>query len=117
MKEGATTIVSAGAPPPAERGGAGAGHEHTATLADFCRCAASVLKDKGRFCLCRPPARLAELMCTLREHRLEPKRMQLVRKSPEEGPWLVLMDARKAGGIGLKVQPDYILPPGRPILY
>ena len=56
-------------------------------------------------------------MCTLREHRLEPKRMQLVRKSPEEEPWLVLMEARKAGGIGLKVQPDYILPPGRPILY
>ena len=107
---------SAGLLPP-EAGRARARHEVDATLAALCETAALLLKDGGRFCLCFPPARLAELTACLLENRLEPKRLQLCRKVHNAPPWLLLMDARKAGGTGLGILPDYILPPGRALHY
>ena len=76
-----------------------------------------LLKDRGRFCLCYPPARLAQLFAALSANRLAPKRLRLVRKTPETPPWLVLVDARKNGGAGLQILPDRILPPGAPVQY
>lgn len=92
-------------------------HEITATLEDFCVAASRLLKDGGRFCLCYPPARLAQLMHLLGQHGLAAKRLQLVRKSPNDAPWLALLDARKAGGVGLSILPDKLLPAGRPVTY
>lgn len=107
---------TAGILPPAQRR-ASARHETTATLADFCAAAARLLKDGGRFCLCFPPNRLTDLLVELRTHRLEPKRMQMVRNKPEGEPWLVLLDARKNGGKGLQILPERLLPHGTPIQY
>ncbi|MDL2324132.1 methyltransferase [Ruminococcaceae bacterium OttesenSCG-928-A16] len=102
-------------PPTARR--AAARHETTATIADFCAAAARMLKDGGPFCVCFPPARLADLIAALRQHKLEPKRMQFVRNAAEAPPWLVLLDARKAGGVGLQILPDRIVPHGQPVEY
>lgn len=107
---------SAGIVPPGQRR-ASARHETTATIDDFCAAAARILKDGGTFCICFPPARLADLITALRRHKLEPKRMQLVRNAPAAQPWLVLMDARKAGGAGLAVLPERVLPHGKPVEY
>lgn len=96
---------------------AGARHEQHGTLPELCAAARRLLKDRGRFCLCYPPARLADLFCALREEGLEPKRLQLVRKAPGAAPWLALVEARKAGGVELAVLPERILPPGQPIAY
>ena len=70
-------------------------HEINCTLADAAEAARRNLKEGGRFCLCHRPERLAELFSILRQRRLEPKRLQLVRHSPQTAPWLVLVDARK----------------------
>ncbi len=100
-------------PPPPEPARALARHQAACGIADVCAAAGRLLKDRGRFCLCYPPARLAGLFAALAAARLAPKRMQLVRKTPEAPPWLVLLDARKNGGEGLSLLPDLLLPPGQ----
>ncbi len=104
-------------PLPPQKGRALARHEVACTLEEVCAAAAGLLKDGGRFCLCYPPQRLAELFAALGQNRLEPKRLCFVRKSAEAAPWLVLVDARKNGGKGLSVLPERILPLGEPIRY
>lgn len=84
-------------------------HQLSASLNDFCACARRILKDGGRFCLCYPASRLASLYGALAANGFAPKRMQLVRKRENVSPWLVLLDARKAGGEGLTILPDRIL--------
>lgn len=96
---------------------AAARHQVSATLADFCAAARHLLKDGGKFCICYPAGQLASLFTTLQSHRLEPKRLQLARKNAESPPWLALVEARKAGGPGLAILPDRLLPPGQPIQY
>ncbi len=92
-------------------------HDDECSLPDLCKAAGRMLKDGGRFCLCYPPTRLAALFSSLQEASLAPKRLCFVRKSAKDTPWLVLLDARKNGGVGLEVLPDRILPPGEPVLF
>ncbi|MFV0413578.1 MAG: tRNA1(Val) (adenine(37)-N6)-methyltransferase [Oscillospiraceae bacterium] len=96
---------------------AAARHQISATLGDFCAAAQRLLKDGGKFCICYPAGQLAGLFTTLQSHRLEPKRLQLTRKDAESPPWLALVEARKAGGPGLAILSDRLLPPGQPIQY
>lgn len=96
---------------------ASARHETTASLSDFCKAASQLLKDKARFCVCFPPNRLINLITALHANKLEPKRLQFVRNNIDAEPWLVLVDARKAGGSGITILPDRILPHGQPITY
>lgn len=102
---------------PADGRRAVARHELSCTVGELCHAASRVLKDRGRFCLCYPPARLAELIAALQIRNLAPKRLQFVRKDPGAEPWLVLVDARKAGGTGLSILPDRILPAGQSTTY
>ncbi len=92
-------------------------HELACTIDDIAAAAQRLLKDGGRFYLCYPPNRMAELFYALRTHRLEPKRIQFVRKSSQSEPWLLLLDARKAGGVGLTVLPDRLVEAGNPVHY
>ena len=83
--------------------------ELTCTLDDLCACAAWLLGSGGRFCLVHKPERLADLMCALRVHRLEPKRLRLVRHRTAGPVSLVLLEARKDGRPGLTFEPDLAL--------
>lgn len=79
--------------------------EESCSLDALCTTANRLLKTGGRFALVHRPERLADLMCTLRAHRLEPKRMQFVSRSPEHTPSAVLLETVKNGGPGLDVLP------------
>lgn len=105
---------SGGPPPPAAQR-ARARHEESLPRQDLCAAAARLLKDRGRFVLCYPAARLGGLFGALAAHHLAPKRLCLVRKSPEDAPWLALVDARKNGGEGLAILPDWLL--AAPVAY
>ena len=83
--------------------------ELTCTLNDVCACAAWLLKTAGSFTLVHKPERLADLICSLREHALEPKRVRFVRHSSISPVNLVLLEARKGGRPGLDYEPDLIL--------
>lgn len=78
-------------------------HETTASLEDFIRCAAMLLKDRGAFYMIHRPARIVDISCACREHRLEPKLLQLISPRRGEKPNLMLLVCRKNGGRELKL--------------
>lgn len=75
------------------------------TLEQLCAAAAYLVKNGGRFSLCHRPERLVDVMCTLRGHGLEPKRMKLVSHGPGHPPSLLLVEAVRQGRPGLTVEP------------
>lgn len=90
--------------------------ETTCALEDVCRAAARLLRWGGSLCLVHKPERLTDLACALREAGLEPKRLRLVCARPEKAPSLLLLEARRGGRPGLRVEPPLILetPGGSP---
>lgn len=77
--------------------------EVTCTLEDVCTAAARLLRWGGRFFLCLRPDRMAELMALCRQHGLEPKRLRMVQNTPLHAPWLLLLECRRGGKTGLRV--------------
>lgn len=83
--------------------------EATCTLTELCSCAARLLRWDGRFCLVHKPERLTDLLCTMREAALEPKRLRFVCSKPGAAPSLVLAEGRRGGRPGLTVEPPLLL--------
>lgn len=94
---------------PADAARAGARGELLCTLEDLCRAAGFLLRTGGRACLVHKPERLSELFCRLTAQGLEPKRLRLVCKRPESAPSLVLVEARRGGKPGLRIEPPLLL--------
>ena len=86
------------------------------TLEDVAGAAAYLLRWGGSFCIVHKPERLTDLLCTLRDAALEPKRLRFVNKTAESAPSLVLLEARRGGKPGLTVEPPLVLqtPDGAP---
>lgn len=66
-------------------------------------------QKRRTFFLVHKPERLADLMVSLRENRLEPKRLRLVRHRAGGPVSLVLLEARLDGRPGLVFEPDLAL--------
>ena len=79
------------------------------TLEDICKSASYLLRWGGSFCLVHKPERLTDLLCALREHGLESKRLRFVCKTAGSAPSLVLAEARRGGRPGLTIEPPLIL--------
>ena len=91
-------------PPGSGRGDDPARMELHGGLEELCAAAGRLLKNGGRFALCHRPERLCDVLCTLRAHGLEPKRLKLVAHSPAHPPALLLVEAVKGGRPGLVVE-------------
>ena len=91
-------------PPGSGRGNDPARMELHGGLEELCAAAGRLLKNGGRFALCHRPERLCDVLCTLRAHGLEPKRLKLVAHSPAHSPALLLVEAVKGGRPGLVVE-------------
>ena len=78
-------------------------HEITATLEDFIEISSKMLKDKGTIYMVHRPERLADILCELRNKKLEPKEIRMVYPNKEKEPNLLLIKATKNGGKFLKV--------------
>lgn len=63
------------------------------------------LKNKGRYVLVFPAERLTDLLTSLRDRSLEPKLLRLVHPAPGKPASLVLLEAVKAAGPGVRVLP------------
>lgn len=74
------------------------------TLEQLCATAGYLVKNGGRFALCHRPERLTDLLCSLRSHDLEPKRLTLLSHSPKHAPSLLLVEAVKQGRPGVEVR-------------
>ena len=87
--------------------------EEAGSFETFARCAARNLKTRGRFAVVHLAERLPELMVSLNQAGLAPKRMRLIHGRADEPARLVLLEAVKSGGAGLAVEPPLILYSGR----
>lgn len=81
-------------------------HETLCSLDDVIRAAAGLLRFGGRFCMCQRPERLSEIFSLMSQNKIEPKRLRLVCKTEGCRPWLVLVEGRRGGNIGLEILPN-----------
>ena len=79
------------------------------TLEDICAAAMYLLRWGGHFCLVHKPERLTDVLCALRQHKIEPKRLRFVCAAPSAAPSLFLLEGRRGGNSGLTVLPPLIL--------
>ncbi len=84
-------------------------HEILCTLEDVIRQAAKLLKPGGHFYLVHRPFRLAEIMTTMSQYKLEPKRMQLVYPYVDKEPNMVLLEAVRGGKPRMTVEKPLIV--------
>lgn len=105
--------------PPYTEGGGGllsegdaariARHETMCTFADIAAAARSLLQFRGRLCVSARPERLVDIVCDMRAHRLEPKRLRFVHKHADTPPWLALIEGIHGGQPFLTVEPPLIV--------
>ena len=84
-------------------------HEILCTLKDVIENAAVLLVPGGHFFMVHRPFRLAEIMTTLVEYHLEPKRMRLVYPYVDKEPNMVLIEAVRGGKSRLEVEKPLIV--------
>lgn len=80
-------------------------HEVACTLEDIISVSARLLQTSGRLCMCHRPERLSELICLMTKYKVEPKRLRLIAQRKGEEPWLVLVEGRRCGNVGLRIEP------------
>ena len=105
--------------PPYYRGGTGdVSQDETARIArhgapglveELIQAAGKVVRFGGRVCMVYPAEGLTDIICALRQSKLEPKRLRLVQARPGSVPSIMLIDSTRGGKPGLKVLPPLIL--------
>lgn len=78
-------------------------HEIAGGLADFLRAAAYLLPIKGRISMVYPALRVVDLLQSLRNMNLEPKRLRMVHSFADSKASLLLVEAVKGGRSGNEV--------------
>lgn len=75
-------------------------HETECTLDDICKAAKWLLRFGGRFAICQRPERLTDVLSSLREHDLEPKKLRFVQGRADKAPKLFLCEAKRGAKPG-----------------
>ncbi|MBQ1516908.1 MAG: methyltransferase [Clostridia bacterium] len=75
-------------------------HETMCTLDDITRTASKLLRFGGRFCICQRPERLADVLLSMRNAGIEPKKLRLVQQRKSKAPKLFLAEGRQGGSSG-----------------
>lgn len=88
---------------------AAARHELLATLQDFISAAAYLIKNGGKFCAIFPASRSADLLCTMRNNRIEPKVVRCVHSRSDEPAVMLLVEGIKNAGSQTTILPPLII--------
>lgn len=83
-------------------------HDGAAEIGEVCTCAARVLNQGGRLCICFPAERLCDALCAMRSSRIEPKRMRPVAARPGRSARLYLIEGVLGGRPGVQMEPELI---------
>lgn len=84
-------------------------HEIKCTLEDIIKTASILLKQYGQFYMVHRPDRLVDIICLLRQYKLEPKQIKFVHPRAKEKPNMILIRASKNGNKELKFdKPLYV---------
>ena len=84
-------------------------HEVLCNLEDIICAVDFLLKPCGKFFMIHRPFRLPEIFSTLINHKIEPKRMQLICPFANKEPNLVLIEARKNANPRLAIEENLIV--------
>lgn len=84
-------------------------HETMCTADDVCAAASYLVRYGGRVCFCYRPERLCEIICKMSSYKIEPKRIRFVSKNSQCEPWLVLIEGRKGGKPGVRVEKNLFI--------
>lgn len=88
---------------------AAAREEKNCSLHDLCAAAKWALRWGGTFSIVHRPERLSEIFCAMTDAGIEPKRLRLVTHSAAKAPNLVLIEGKRGGNKGLKIEAPLIL--------
>lgn len=84
-------------------------HEICCTLDDVIKASKNLLTHNGRFYMIHRPDRLADIMCTMRKYKIEPKFITMVHPNIKKAPNMVLIEGQNNGGVFLRWgEPIYI---------
>lgn len=84
-------------------------HEIMCNLEHVVSAAASLVKVGGSFYMVHRPHRLVDIITTLRQYKLEPKRMRFVHPYSDKEPNMVLIEATRHGKPMLKIEEPLIV--------
>ncbi|MFL0195631.1 tRNA1(Val) (adenine(37)-N6)-methyltransferase [Clostridium sp. WILCCON 0269] len=77
-------------------------HEICCELEDVIKAAKALLKDNGKMYMIHRPDRMADIICTMRQYKIEPKFIRMVQPSVDKAPNMVLVEGQNNGGRFLK---------------
>ena len=80
-------------------------HEIHLTLEQIMIVSRKLLKNNGILGLVHRPERLVEIIDTMRQHNIEPKKLQIVYPKKDKEAKMILIEGRKNGKRGLKILP------------
>ncbi len=84
-------------------------HEILCSLEDIVAGASKLLKTSGRFYMINRPNRLIDIICTMRNYKLEPKVIRFIHSYVDKEPTMVLVEAVRSGKPFLTVMPPIII--------
>ncbi|WP_248931042.1 tRNA1(Val) (adenine(37)-N6)-methyltransferase [Paenibacillus hamazuiensis] len=88
---------------------AAARHEVYCTLEDVVRISSRLVRSGGKVAMVHRPQRLVEIFCTMRQYRLEPKRIRLVHPRLGDEANMVLIEALRDGKPEVRMLPPLIV--------
>ncbi len=80
-------------------------HELLTDLETVINIANKLLKENGRFFMIHRPSRLSEIFASMKQNRIEPKRIRFIHSYIDSKANLVLIEGLKGSGVWLDVEP------------
>ncbi len=84
-------------------------HELLTDLETVINIASKLLKESGKFFMVHRPSRLSEIFASMRQNRIEPKRLRFIHPYIESKANLVLIEGAKGSGVWLDVEPPLVV--------
>lgn len=80
-------------------------HEVKLNLDQIFRIAKKLLKNNGNIAMVHRPERLMDIILTMKKYNIEPKRVQFIYPKPNMEANILLIEGKKNGNSGLKIEP------------
>ncbi len=87
----------------------GSRHEIFCNITDVVSAASHLLIPSGRLYMVHRPDRLADVICAMREAKIEPKRLRMVQGTDKKAPTLFLIEGRVGGLCGMVCEPTLVV--------
>lgn len=84
-------------------------HEIMCDTNSIVAAAARLLNTGGRLCMCQRPSRLCDLMVSMRNHGIEPKRLRMVEQRQGASPNLFLIEGKKGAKSGIIIEKPLVI--------